>query len=85
MARHLKYQVASCMVHPIEQHQMAAGFGVLESMSPARVEFDGADGVGFAGVFRALLAMRPGRADAADEIKSGIETLGKLRRGLSVA
>ena len=52
---------------------------VGERRREARVDFDRADRVGFARVLRALLASRPRRANAADEVDAGVELLGKLR------
>ena len=52
---------------------MAGGFQAVEPFDPARIEHDGADRIGFAGVFRAILAPLPRRADAADEIERGVE------------
>ena len=57
MARHLEHQIAARLVHPVEHHQMAAGLDVLERLRPARIDLDGADRVGFAGVLRAVLAL----------------------------
>ena len=64
---------------------MAAGLGVFEAGGIALVELDGADGIGFAGVFRAFLARLPGRADAADEIDAGVELARQVDRLLAFA
>ena len=64
---------------------MAAGLDVLEAVAPARIDLDGADRLGFAGVLRAVLALFPGRVDAADEIEAGIGLAGQLDRLLAVA
>ena len=63
---------------------MAAGFGLFQAGGPALVEFDDADRVGFTGVFRAVLALAPGCADAADEIEAGVGLPGQLDRPFAV-
>jgi hypothetical protein len=55
-----------------------AGLDLIEPGRKTRIEFDSADGVGSAGVLRAVLASRPRRADAADEIKPGVELRGEV-------
>src|SRR5262249_5868543 len=44
---------------------------------PARINLEGADLPGFAGVLGAVLALFPGRADAADEVEGGVEMVGE--------
>ncbi len=73
MARRLQHQIAPRLVHPVEQQHVAHGFEAREALGPARIELDGADGVGLARVLRAILAPLPRRADAADEIERGVE------------
>ena len=51
----------------------------------ALVDLDLADRVGFAGVFRAVLAPRPGGADAADVIEPGIEARRQFDRDFAGA
>src|SRR5262249_56012576 len=64
---------------------MAAGLDAGEGLRPALVDQDGANGIGFTGIFRAVLAPRPGRANAADEIERGVELFRQLSRNLAVA
>src|SRR5262249_57963718 len=56
-----------------------------ERLSPALVDDEGANGVGFARIFRAVLAPRPGRADAADEIERGVEFFRQFDRDFAIA
>src|SRR5262245_56331428 len=72
MSRNLEHKRARRPVHPIEKDDMGAGFDVLESLAPAGVDLDNANRLGFARVLRAVLALFPGCADAADEIDAGI-------------
>src|SRR5215471_19721574 len=78
MSGHLQHQRARRAVHPVEQHQVRAGLDILEAVGPARVDLDHANGLGLAGVLRAVLALLPGRVDAADEIEPGVGLLGQL-------
>src|SRR5271166_3064328 len=57
---------------------MRAALDPLQGPCPARVELKRANRVRFAGVLRATLTIRPGRADIADEIKASVELLGQL-------
>src|SRR5262249_53172948 len=66
------------LVHPVEHQQVRTGLDLLERGGVARINLDGADRVRLTRVPRARLAGRPRRADAADEIKPGIEFLGQL-------
>ncbi len=68
LAGNLEHQGPGRLIHPVDQNEVAAGLDVLEAVGPAQVDLDGADGVGFLRVFRAVLALFPGRPDAADEI-----------------
>src|SRR5207253_10687610 len=61
------------------------GVHASERLGPALIDADGADGVGFPGILRAVLAPRPRCADAADEIERGIEALWQFDRDLAVA
>src|SRR5262249_36310383 len=83
--RHLHHQIAARPAHPIKHDEMTAGLDPGERLGPALVDQDGANGVGFTGIFRAVLAPRPGRADAADEIERGVELFRELSRDLAVA
>src|SRR5881398_492023 len=85
MSRHLQHQIASRPAHPIKHHEVTAGLHATECLGPALIDADGADGVGFAGILRAVLAPRPRCADAADEIERGIEALWQFDRDLAVA
>ena len=51
---------------------MGAAFDVLQAVAETGVELDGADRVGLVGVLGAVLAVRPGCMDAADEIDAGV-------------
>ena len=51
---------------------MGAGLDVLEPVMPSRIDLDHADGFGFPGVLRAILALLPRGVDAPDEIEAGI-------------
>src|SRR5205814_5901767 len=57
----------------------------FESGSPARVDLDGANCVGFAGVFRAVLARGPGCTDAADEIERRVVVFRQVDCDLAIA
>src|SRR6185437_10025508 len=70
MAGRLQHQVSRRLVHPVQQNEMRAGLDILEAGREARVERDGADGVGAARILGAILALSPRRLDAADEIDS---------------
>ena len=59
MMRRLQHQIAPRPVHPIKQDDVADGFEPLKAFDPARIELDGAHGVGFARVFRAVFAPFP--------------------------
>ena len=85
MAGHLQHQIARRLVHPVEHDEMGAGLHVLEGRRPALIDLEGADGVGFAGVFRAVLARLPRRVDAADEIEPGVGLVRQLDRHFAVA
>src|SRR5258705_4595261 len=63
---------------------MCAGLEVLERRRPTGVELDRADGVGLAGVLRAVLALLPRSPNASDIVERGVELLGKLDRDLAV-
>src|SRR5712671_1856290 len=63
---------------------MGATFDMRERGRPARVDREGADGIGLARVLGAVLAPGPGRADAADEIERGVERLGQVDSDLAV-
>src|SRR6185312_11254566 len=78
---YLQDDVSRRSVHPVEQHEVGAGLDILEALAPPRVDFDHADGLGFPGVLRAVLARFPGRMDAADVIKAGVG-LGRQIDGL---
>src|SRR5205814_1016090 len=54
------------------------------SRFPARVDLDGAHCLGFARILRAMLAIRPGRANPADKIKAGIRVRWQLDRDLAL-
>ena len=84
MPRHLQNQIAPRPVHPIKHDQMGATFDVGERLRPARVDLEGADGIGFARILGAVGAPGPGRADAADEIERGVEGVGQLDGNLAV-
>ena len=75
VARRLHQEVAPRLVHEIEHDEVRAGRNAFERGGVARVELDGADGVRAARVLRALVARRPWRADAADEIDAGVEVV----------
>src|SRR5262249_17965221 len=64
---------------------MGAGLDPRERLSPALVDDEGANGVGFARIFRAVLAPRPRRADAADEIERGVELCRQFDRDFAIA
>src|SRR5919197_3276576 len=64
---------------------MRTGLQAGETRAPVRIEFDGADRVRLARVLRAILAPRPWRMDAADEIKAGVDMLRRLERHLAFA
>jgi hypothetical protein len=83
VARRLQDEVAARLVHPVEHEQVGAGLDAGECRGIARVDLDGAGRVRLAGVLRAVVPGRPGGADAADEIKPGIEILGQLDRDLA--
>src|SRR5262249_50620546 len=83
--RHLQHQIAPRPAHPIKHDQVAAGFHPRERLRPTGVDVEGANGVGFARVFRAVLAPRPRRADAADEIERGIELGRQFDRDFAIA
>src|ERR1700751_4467490 len=71
--RDLQHQVAAGAVHPIEEEDGGEGLKPLKTRRAAWIELDGADRVGFTRVLWALRAALPGRADAPDEIKRGVE------------
>src|SRR5262249_1644154 len=52
---------------------------------PALVDLEGAEGVGLARIFRAVLAPPPGRAYAADEIERGVEFGRQFDRDFAIA
>src|SRR5262249_8956131 len=83
--RHLQHQIAPRPAHPIKHHQVGAGLDPRERLSPALVDDEGANGVGFARIFRAVLAPRPGRADAADEIERGVKLCRQFDRDFAIA
>jgi CelD/BcsL family acetyltransferase involved in cellulose biosynthesis len=80
--RRLQHEVPRGAVHPVEHHEVRAGLEIGEPGGIARLELDRADCLRFGAVLRALLAAAPGRADAADEVKPGIEARWELDRGL---
>src|SRR5690242_19274901 len=51
---------------------MAAGLDVLERFAPALIELHNADSLGFTRILWALLALFPGRVDAANVIRPGV-------------
>ena len=63
---------------------MRGSLEALEALDPVRIEFDRANGVGFARVLRALFAALPGRADPSDEIKRSIAVVRQRDRHLAV-
>src|SRR5262249_15525386 len=72
-------------VHPVEHQQVAAGLDVGEPGREAVRDLDRAHRVGLARVLWALVARRPGRADAADEVDSCVETFRQLGRNFARA
>ncbi len=64
---------------------MARGLKTLEALDPARIEHDGADGIGLARVLRAVVALLPRRPDTADEIERGIEPVRQSYRDFALA
>src|SRR5262249_33506534 len=83
--RHLQHQIAPRPAHPIKHYEVGAGLDPRERLSPALVDDEGANGVGFARIFRAVLAPRPRRADAADEIERGVELCRQFDRDFAIA
>ncbi len=85
MPRRLQHQVAPRFVHPVEQQHVADGFEAGKAFGPKRIDLHGADGVGLARIFRAVLAPLPRRADTADIIERGIEGLRQRNRDFALA
>src|ERR1700726_5183793 len=84
VARHLDREIAPRPLHPIQHYYMCAALDALERRRPSGSDFDGAYGVGFARIFRTLLAIVPRRANAANEIKMRIEACGQADRRLAL-
>src|SRR5262249_161004 len=66
------------------QKHMRDSLKAFEALDPMRIEFDRADGVGFARVLWALFAALPRRADPPDEIECGIAVVRQCDRDLAV-
>src|SRR5436309_1787821 len=64
---------------------MRAALDAFESGSPVRVDLDGANRIGFAGVLRAVLAPVPGRANAANEIDRRVVVFRQVDCDLAIA
>src|SRR5262249_22587611 len=71
-------------IHPIKQKHMRDSLEAFEALDPMRIEFDRANGVGFARVLWALFAALPRRADPPDEIECGIAVVRQCDRDLAV-
>src|SRR5262245_55051300 len=80
MRGHLLYEIAPYSVHPIEQQNVAVEREVSKPRRIARIKLDPADGIGLGRALRAVAARFEGRADAADEIHTGIVGGGQLER-----
>jgi hypothetical protein len=74
------HEIAPCLVHPIEQPDVAVEREIGKSRRIAWVQLDPADGIGLCRALRTLAARFEGRADAADEVDAGIIAGGKLER-----
>src|SRR5690348_4691533 len=64
---------------------MRAGRDPGQRSRIARVDLDCAHGIRLAGVLRALVAIRPGGPDPADEIEPRVEAIGQFDRNLTSA
>src|SRR5262249_24965617 len=78
MRRHLLDEVAPCLVHPIEQIDVAEEGQILEARRVALIKLDPSNGRGCADVFWAIGARFEGRAAAADEIDALVVGCGQL-------
>src|SRR5262249_24788388 len=58
---------------------------VLQGFLPAGIDIDDANRLGFARVFRTILALLPRRVNAADEVKTGVGPGREVNRLLSLA
>ena len=85
MAGHLQDQVSRRLVHPVEEHEMGAGLDVLEALMPSRIELDHANGFGFSGVLRAVLALLPRGVDAPAELEASVRLGRQVDRLFAVA
>ena len=70
--RHLQHEVPRRSVHPVQKDNVAASLNVLQRFFPARIDIDNANCLGFARVFRTILAVLPRRVNTADEVKTGV-------------
>ena len=82
--RHLQHEVAPRLVHPVEHDrwlQVSTPCSACAQRGSTSMVQTASDS---RGVLRAVLALLPGRADAADEIERGVEVLGQVDGDLAV-